>query len=571
MMPEEVKDLVRRFVPEKAADGKDNPAFNDMVTTVSEQLGAFPLSSETDQKTWIQGLEENLPHPGLATALCCEYLYPLLSDYIPDPNEQDKTADTHPDHALPLNGLYRVRIELDDHLNPDNAKHLQRAVRQAFARLSDNRPLCEDFLRPEPVEPWPYCLCLDIETDPAADERAIGAEILYRIQEHLVPSVRFRNFREMRQLGIPCEQIFNGPLLRNGFIAEADLQASQHLPRYIYRSELLRIASEVPGVLDVRDLRFKGPNHTAHSEEWQIPVVGITHQFASATPPYPTDPDAADYPPGHLKPTLDACCSRITVWRNGLRQVLTGTPLDERYQALRIARMGLSTDKPGGPEPPTGILRPDLTEYRSIQYDYPANYQLGDNLPSPQRWASTRQMQAYLLFYDQLLAGYLLQLGQVRDLFSVKQDPAAPTATLPSLFEVPGAQDLMGEFAQLSVPPAAAIAAGEAAERQALQLDQDAQQLQVALSESADEVFKAELRRRIAENRQQAAALRKIEAALQPLTGKSFKKMSLLNAALHEVLGEHYAALGGSFRQAVWQAFVQDPHNNIAQAIAAIA
>jgi len=473
---------------------------------------------------------------------------------------------------ISLNGLYRVRIELDDHLDPANPKHIQRAVRQAFARLSDNRGLCEDFLRPVVVENWDYCLCLDIETDPAANEKDIVAEILYRIQEFLVPTVRFRTFKEMRQLGIPCDQIFNGPLLDNGFITDADLDASIRLPRYIYRSDLLRIASEVPGVLDVRDLRIKGPIHTGHSDAWQIPVVPLGHELTKGNyPPYPTDPDNGDYPPGDLKPLLDACCSKVTIWRNGLRQVFTGELLEERYNALRLARLGFGSTQRGGPDYPTGVLRSDLAEYQSIQYDFPANYMVGANQPSPQRKATSLQLQAYLLFYDQLLAGYLAQLSRVRDLFAVEQDADAPTASLPTLFDVPGAQGLMGEFARMTFPTQAREAVANEAQSQVRDLDNRIVDLRVALSNATDDELKRQIRARIAEAEARVAALGQLAGALQQLVGQVFEKMSALSAALQTALGNEYAAFGSIAEKATWQVFTADKNNNIVAAVALIA
>lgn len=520
---------------------------------------------------FLSKLSEDSTLAFLTEKIECSLGYFSVETWAWTGNDPLTNDDIKTNSILPLNGLYRVLLELDDYLDPDNTKHVQRAVRQAFARLSDNRGLCEDFLRPEVVDHWNYCLCLDIETDPAANERDIAAEILYRIQEFLVPTVRFRSFKEMHQTGLPCDQIFNGPLLANGFIADADLEASVRLPRYIYRSDLMRIASEVPGVTDVRDLRLKGPIHTEHSEAWQIPVVPLAHALADKSAPYPADPDDPNYPPGNLKPLLDACCTRVTIWRNGLRQVFTGPLLEERYNALRVARLGLGLGDPGGPEVPAGAVRSDLADYQSIQHDFPANYMIGANQPNPQRRASSRQMQAYLLFYDQLLAGYLAQLGRVRDLFAVQQDADAPTASLPSLFDAPGAQDIMGEFARMAFPAQARDAVGDAAQAQVQDAEKRLVELRIRLYEATDEDLKRQIRARIAETEARATALRQLAAALQPLVDQVFEKMSLLSAALRTALGDEYAAFGPLAEKATWQVFIEDKNNNIVQAVGQIA
>lgn len=546
---------------------EDEKKFDEFASFVNKQLDSTIKIADA-----VSIFEASILYPDIAEKMECQLGHFPIEAFVPTQGEVANDALTNAEMTpLPLNGIHRVRLELDDHLDPDNSKHIQRAVRQALARLHDNRGLCEDFLRPEVVDNWCYCLCLDIETDPAANERDIAAEILYRIQEFLVPTVRFRTFKEMRQLGIPCDQIFNGPLLTNGFIAEADLEASIRLPRYIYRSDLLRIAAEVPGVLDVRDLRLKGPIHDAHTEAWQIPVVPLAHALADKSAPYPTDPDAADYPPGNLKPLLDACCSKITIWRNGLRQVFTGPLLEEQYNALRVARMSIGSGTGGGPDYPAGAVRPDLADYQSIQYDYPANYMIGANQPSPQRRAGSLQIQAYLLFYDQLLAGYLTQLGRVRELFAVQQDPEAPTASLPTLFDAPGAQALMGEFARLTFPLQARDAVGDAALREVQNVEKTLVDLRVNLHAAEAEELKRHIRARIAGAEARIGILQQLAPALQPFIGQVFEKMSLLSAALRSTLGNDYAVFGPLAENAAWQVFVADKNNNIVQAVGQIA
>jgi len=64
----------------------------------------------------------------------------------------------------------------------------------------------------------------------------------------------------------------------------------------------------------------------------------------------------------------------------------------------------------------------ELSEYESIQNDFPLNYGIGEfglpNSATPKRKAQARQLQAYLMFYDQLLANNFAQLDRVKDLFS---------------------------------------------------------------------------------------------------------------------------------------------------------
>jgi hypothetical protein len=79
--------------------------------------------------------------------------------------------------------------------------------------------------------------------------------------------------------------------------------------------------------------------------------------------------------------------------------------------------------------PPPGRDR-NIGHYYSVQHQFPATYGLGTlGLPesaSPQRRAQAKQLKAYLMFFDQLLANTFAQLAHVRDLFSFS-GPVGPT------------------------------------------------------------------------------------------------------------------------------------------------
>lgn len=469
----------------------------------------------------------------------------------------DNVAD-----ALPLNGIYRILLELDDHLDPASEKVRKRITRRALRRLHQNRGLCQDYLQPEVVQNWCYCLCLDLEVDPAMNEKEVAAEVLYKLQEFILPTVRSYNFKEMRQRGLPCDQIFNGPLLSNGFIPDDQLKASATLPRYIYRSDLQRIASETPGVLDVRDLRIKAPSTGGkYSDEWQIKVVEEDH-------------DPTKKPPGNLKPLLDACCSKITIRRNGLVQMLTGNSLEDQYNTLRMACQPLASSDPGGPEIPIGVFREDLDDYVSVQYELPAIYGVGQNLPRPGHEFSAKQLQAYLLFYDQILAGYLAQLGQVRRLLAVEQNPAEPTMVLQPLFDVPGAKELMGDFADMVFPESAQLALQAALDADIQKLKERIKELEKLKLEKKTEEEKAAIDKMMDGFKSEIAALEQLPGKLEPFLkpAKTFNGLAELRSELTVVMGsKFFATYGLVVENAVWGNFTTQRNNNLVQSLDKIA
>ena len=63
----------------------------------------------------------------------------------------------------------------------------------------------------------------------------------------------------------------------------------------------------------------------------------------------------------------------------------------------------------------------DAESYSSVTHDFPLNYGIGEfgiaGVSTKERKNKAKQLKAYLLFFDQLLANYCSQLGQVHNLF----------------------------------------------------------------------------------------------------------------------------------------------------------
>jgi len=354
---------------------------------------------------------------------------------------------------IPLNGIYRIVLDLDDNINAANSKQVETVVNRAMKRLHENRALCEDFLSPQVVEQRPVHFCIHLEVSPDMDERKVMAEVIWRFQEYLTPTLRFRSFKEMHDLGIFCDDIYNGPLLDNGFLDDKEVDAAHLLQEY-YQSDLVRIAMETPGVLGVFELKVKAtPESKIASDD------GL--EFTEG-PIYSIYPESAggwkSMPPPFLKRVIDICQSCLFVTKGALLPIkLTESALQEHLEWLTLTRNCEFCTEAGGHLPDSGIYRADLSDYRSIQYDLPSVYTVGDHhvLDSalPSRKAEARQLQAYLTFFDQMLASYLAQLGQVNKLLSIDQDTNAATRILLPLYEIPGVRELIEHQAIFTAKP----------------------------------------------------------------------------------------------------------------------
>jgi hypothetical protein len=105
--------------------------------------------------------------------------------------------------------------------------------------------------------------------------------------------------------------------------------------------------------------------------------------------------------------------------------------IEAHYQQLRHSA-AFRTRAPGERDlrPPAGSDR-KVGDYQSLQHQFPGAYGIGTmGLPDsagPQRKAEARQLKAFLLFFDQLLANYFAQLVHAKDLFSFSSSNAPQT------------------------------------------------------------------------------------------------------------------------------------------------
>jgi len=305
---------------------------------------------------------------------------------------QDNPPETEPVH---LKGLYRVLIEKSDLTDIDGTVVLREAVR----RLHANRNLCEDFEEIEVLGTQKIRTQTRVEIGPVEDAEEVLLRIYEKISDYISPSASFATLNQMLEKGKPIDEIFEGPRLEHGFL---DSESLQRLTRRttINTSDLIHEIMDVTGVRAVTDIKVSSGGVT---EAWSFKVAE----------------DRA--------PRLDIEASVITLVKEQLPVDVDAKRVIERYND-RLRRSTVSrklTLKERDLVPPIGHDR-KVGSYYSIQHQFPASYGIGAmGLPpsaSPQRKAQARQLKAYLMFFDQLLANYFSQLAHVRDLFSFHKE-----------------------------------------------------------------------------------------------------------------------------------------------------
>ncbi|MEM7369911.1 MAG: hypothetical protein AAF587_15000 [Bacteroidota bacterium] len=335
--------------------------------------------------------------------------------------------------SFALNGLYCVYLELDHEIDSSETK-LVESIRQAVSRhLHDHRGLAEDFVEIKIVESIEWCVCLNLEVSPQLDEQEVVAAVFDQLQEYLSPSIPIHSLRSLLEQGYACDDIYDGPLLTQGFLLDEEVEQAI-LPDRVYRSDLLGRIMGVEGVVKINEFAIQReaghPRHGEYSTAWCEEVfVGEE---------------------ARKKVVLNPCCSTIHVQKGQFRQTLKGEELEKHLNAFQLARTWIPDTSLTSPYQSDGIPREDLANYLSTQIEFPRTYGIGEHglggNATSLRKAQSRQTQAFLLFFDQILAAYLAQLAQVRELLSVHQAAETPTYFFQALYEVPGMQELIKDF-----------------------------------------------------------------------------------------------------------------------------
>ena len=305
-----------------------------------------------------------------------------------------------------LRGLHRVRVEYAEGTAPADRARIQAEV---VAALQRNRNLCEDFADVAAVEVQEFVVCGEIDLEPNADPAQTYAAILLAVQRYLAPGVpRYRREEILRRSlpdGTPRAEpdLFDGPAPANGFVDARELEAAE-LRATIRLSDLISEVMDVRGVRAVRDLVVRpaeAPDRETESK-WEVPVAQ------------------------GRRARLDPARSRLVLYK-GVMPLPRAADALERYERLREKDEERYAPRPSGDAPPIlGRFR-NAGDYSPMRIHFPAVYGIGNAgrpaTASLERQAQALQLQAYLLFFDQVMANDCAQLASVRELFSLDPEP----------------------------------------------------------------------------------------------------------------------------------------------------
>lgn len=303
-----------------------------------------------------------------------------------------------------LQGLYEILLDFDEFDSKESpakiAERKQKIIEEVKLRYHQNRNLCEDLMLVIEVPVHPISVCAIIDVKPEVDEELVKAKVLCAITNYFSPPVRFYSLQEMMEAGLSSTEIFDGPILKNGFIRASELKKAE-LIKEVRLSDIVQLIMKIDGVNVIKDISVNNCDSDSkpNGQQWVICID-------EGKKPTLCSKSAFSFTKGVLPLNINEKAVAEHIFRLE----------NEEDEAREKAQIGRFMDLPTGTFVSAG-------EYSSIQNSFPETYGIGEFGLSPSatdlRKAQAKQLQAYLLFFDQILASYFAQLSKVKDLLSV--------------------------------------------------------------------------------------------------------------------------------------------------------
>jgi hypothetical protein len=322
---------------------------------------------------------------------------------------------------IELKGLYDLYVDFESK-KPSEINSVKEKIR---AKYHANRNLCEDLINIIKVDEYPIKICASIEVDTQADEEMVHALVLQALDGYLSTTVHFYSVQQMMDKGYTSLEIFDGPILENGFIDTKELIEAE-LTSEVRLSDIIKLIMNVPGVITIKDISLGNcGDGEPDANQWLICLKE------------------------YQKPVI--CYKSVFNYNKGLLPLNINKTQVQLYLDEFEAAKDEATDFSGHNKElklPNGNYL-DIESYTTIQNDFPDTYGIGENgLPSRAsvaRKSQAKQLKGYLLFFDQILGSYFKHLGQVNEILSVSGN-LTKTFFTQAIKDIEGLSELVSDY-----------------------------------------------------------------------------------------------------------------------------
>lgn len=311
------------------------------------------------------------------------------------------------EHAGLLKGLYRVFIEMYDYnLEEDAIKSEHESIiKKVKSIFRSNRNFCQDLYEVVILKPYHLRLKFNINLSQDVDVESVLAEIFFKTNACITKQINYYSLSELQKKGIAIDEIFDGPFLKHGFILDQDLKG---LSNTIVFEDIIKLIFTVEGVTKINSFVLYPEN--SHVDANAQKSIRIPDGYSPFLVFPDIDTDFVFHQGGmQYKPDLKETSNKLmNLQAEDYNRFQTVSASDSEINIPRGEYLNVAS-------------------YYPVRNQFPGTYGIGlEGLPTkglpPERYAQVKQLKAYLLAFDQLMANYLEQLDQVFRLYRRKSD-----------------------------------------------------------------------------------------------------------------------------------------------------
>ena len=296
-------------------------------------------------------------------------------------------------NAQPIKvGRYLVYVGFDETVSLVDQGSIRNGIDYL---LQQHRNLGEFFYPAKLLSSQRVTISGRVQLSPTVRASNVYAQITQALSQIAAPTPVRSGYTELINSGLAADQVINGPKMHQGWISGADALPAKLTS--ISTNQIAALLSAIDGVVAVESIGIAANNISNFIiiDEDKIATFDFidTLQFIQNRQPIPRQA-------ANIKKSTHYVLGKL--------------------QAAHLAS-GVESKVDVNPPLPVGRYR-DIETYYSIQNTFPDSYGVGansleSNAPN-YRIANARQLKAYLLVFDQLLANEFSQLAHVNDLFS---------------------------------------------------------------------------------------------------------------------------------------------------------
>ena len=293
-------------------------------------------------------------------------------------------------------------------------------IRTVRGVLMDYRNIGDHYEAFRVLRPLPVYVKAAIVIEKSADPELVMTAIYKVLAEVLNPTVTYCTEAELLAKAYAIEDIYAGPLLQKGIIPDHELKDRiTGLDPFT----LIKAISGIKGIMSIRQLQL-----SSNGKDYDTNILPIDEKYFPYLMTDEVNPD-------------------ITLYNDNYPLYVQKLDVLKKEQQSK-RKMNLAGVQKKQEVQLKGTYK-SLQDYVSIQTLFPAIYGISEETPASRlpadAIAKSRQLKAYLMLFEQLLANSLAQLAKIGDLFSTDLSAAA-TYHFQPLYDVPDAKYILKAF-----------------------------------------------------------------------------------------------------------------------------